>query len=208
MQGYFRRRKHFGTEVLSSLGGEDPLEEEMATYSSILAWKTPGTEEPGGPPSMDSPRVTHDWAAKHLFQSPYILQVVFSNCKLILNSDEPWDDTEGAPWRWVGGRRYASPLSSEELSLTSINFGSCLFPIQVQTSANNKTQRQGLNRVHTRIKFQRVYHKVKMSITVSSLTFNTCWEETRKKPSWLQDYYEVVGLKKRKGRGEGGTWLT
>ena len=60
MQGYFRRRKHFGREVLSSLGGEDPLEEEMATYSSILAWKTPWTEEPGGPQSMDSPRVTHD----------------------------------------------------------------------------------------------------------------------------------------------------
>ena len=31
-----------------SLGQEDPLEEEMATHSSILAWKTPWTEEPGG----------------------------------------------------------------------------------------------------------------------------------------------------------------
>ena len=31
-----------------SLGEEDPLEKEMATYSSILAWKTPWTEEPGG----------------------------------------------------------------------------------------------------------------------------------------------------------------
>ena len=31
-----------------SLGGEDPLEEEMATHSSILAWKVPRTEEPGG----------------------------------------------------------------------------------------------------------------------------------------------------------------
>ena len=33
---------------VQSLGGEDPLEKEMATYSSILAWKTPQTEEPGG----------------------------------------------------------------------------------------------------------------------------------------------------------------
>ena len=31
-----------------SLGGEDPLEEKMATHSSILAWKSPWTEEPGG----------------------------------------------------------------------------------------------------------------------------------------------------------------
>ena len=31
-----------------SLGREDPLEKEMATHSSILAWKIPGTEEPGG----------------------------------------------------------------------------------------------------------------------------------------------------------------
>ena len=31
-----------------SLGGEDPLEEETATHSSILAWRTPQTEEPGG----------------------------------------------------------------------------------------------------------------------------------------------------------------
>ena len=37
-----------GTWVLS-LGWEDPLEKEMATHSSILAWKTPWTEEPSGP---------------------------------------------------------------------------------------------------------------------------------------------------------------
>ena len=35
-----------------SLGREDPLEKEMATYPSILAWKIPWTEEPGGPQSM------------------------------------------------------------------------------------------------------------------------------------------------------------
>ena len=35
-----------------SLGQEDPLEEEMATHSSILAWKIPWTEEPGGLESM------------------------------------------------------------------------------------------------------------------------------------------------------------
>ena len=44
-----------------SLGGEDPLEKEMATYSSTLAWKTPWTEEPGRLQSLGSQRVRHDW---------------------------------------------------------------------------------------------------------------------------------------------------
>ena len=43
-----------------SLGWEDPLEEEMATHSSILAWKIPCTEEPGGLQSMGWQRVGHD----------------------------------------------------------------------------------------------------------------------------------------------------
>ena len=37
-----------------SLGWEDPLEEGMATHSSVLAWRIPWTEEPGGPQSMGS----------------------------------------------------------------------------------------------------------------------------------------------------------
>ena len=44
---------------IQSLGGEDPLEEEMATDSSILAWRIPWTEEPGGLPPMGSHRVRH-----------------------------------------------------------------------------------------------------------------------------------------------------
>ena len=43
-----------------SLGGEDPLEGEMATHSSILAWRIPWTEEPGGLWSIGSPRVGQD----------------------------------------------------------------------------------------------------------------------------------------------------
>ena len=43
-----------------SLGQEDPLEKEMATHSSILAWRIPWTEEPDGLQSMGSPRVGHD----------------------------------------------------------------------------------------------------------------------------------------------------
>ena len=38
------------------------LEKEMATHSSVLAWRIPGTGEPGGLPSMGSHRVGHDWS--------------------------------------------------------------------------------------------------------------------------------------------------
>ena len=44
---------------VQSLGQEDPLEEEMATHSSSLAWKIPWTEEPGGLQSLGSQRATH-----------------------------------------------------------------------------------------------------------------------------------------------------
>ena len=42
------------------LGWEDPLEKEIATYSSILAWRIPWTEEPGRPQSMGSQRGGHN----------------------------------------------------------------------------------------------------------------------------------------------------
>ena len=47
------------------MGREDPLEKGMATHSSILAWRIPWTEEPGGLQSMGSQRVRHDRVAKH-----------------------------------------------------------------------------------------------------------------------------------------------
>ena len=43
-----------------SLGWEDPLEEEMATHSSILAWRIPWTEEPGGLQSIRSQRIRYN----------------------------------------------------------------------------------------------------------------------------------------------------
>ena len=49
---------------VQSLGQEDPLEEEMATHSNILAWKIPRTEEPGGLQSMGSQKGRHDLATK------------------------------------------------------------------------------------------------------------------------------------------------
>ena len=49
-----------------SLGQEDPLEKEMATYSSILAWEIPWTKEPGEAQPMGSQRAGHDWATKEV----------------------------------------------------------------------------------------------------------------------------------------------
>ena len=48
------------SQGVQSLGWEDPLEEEMSTHSSILAWKIPWTEQPSGLQSMGSQRVGHN----------------------------------------------------------------------------------------------------------------------------------------------------
>ena len=48
-----------GETQIQSLGWEDPLEKGMATHSSILAWRTPRTEEPGGLQFVGSQRVGH-----------------------------------------------------------------------------------------------------------------------------------------------------
>ena len=54
------------------LGQEDPLEKEMATHSSILAWRIPWTEEPGGLQSMRLQRVGHDIATKRERERKFI----------------------------------------------------------------------------------------------------------------------------------------
>ena len=48
-----------------SLGQKDSLEKEMTMHSSILVWRIPWTEKPGGPQSMWSQRVGHDWATNY-----------------------------------------------------------------------------------------------------------------------------------------------
>ena len=57
-------QEHQETRVWS-LGWEDPLDEEMTAYSSVLAWKIPWTEEPGGLQSKGLHRIRHDWAHIH-----------------------------------------------------------------------------------------------------------------------------------------------
>ena len=64
------------------------LEKVMATHSSVLAWRIPGTEEPGGLPSMGSHRVGHDWsdlAAAAAAAAEYMLPIPLSYPTLQLN---------------------------------------------------------------------------------------------------------------------------
>ena len=66
------------------------LEKEMATHSSVLAWRIPGTGEPGGLPSMGSHRAGHDWsdlaaAACCVRGTNIVLQV---NCTFKMNKQE------------------------------------------------------------------------------------------------------------------------
>ena len=69
-----------------SLGWEDPLEKEMATHSSILAWRILWTEEPDGLQSTGSQRVGHDWANLLYFTLLYSTKAVDELCFLLLLS--------------------------------------------------------------------------------------------------------------------------
>ena len=88
---------------VQSLGWEDLLEKEMATHSSILAWKIPRLEEPGRLQSMGSQRAGHNWAISLSLLSfivvgklglkqdlkavyRYILRFPFENSRLLANS--------------------------------------------------------------------------------------------------------------------------
>ena len=60
--GKKKKKNHLPMQemLVWSVGQEDPLKEGMATHSSVLAWRTPWTEEPGGLQSMGSQGVGHD----------------------------------------------------------------------------------------------------------------------------------------------------
>ena len=58
------------------LGREDPLQEDMATYSSILAWRIPWTEESGGLLCMESQRVRHNRGTNTHKKQKYHFQIL------------------------------------------------------------------------------------------------------------------------------------
>ena len=66
---------------VQSLGGEDPLEEETATHSRILAWRIPWAEEPAGLQSLGSQRAGHHWATKLNNTTKLYLFSVILRCK-------------------------------------------------------------------------------------------------------------------------------
>ena len=70
-----RRVRHDWVTSLS-LFTFTPLEKEMATHSSVLAWRIPGTGEPDGLPSMGSHRVRHDWSDLAVAAAGYWLKLV------------------------------------------------------------------------------------------------------------------------------------
>ena len=71
-----------------SLGEEDPLEKAMATHCSILAWRTPWTEEPGGLQPMGSQRVRHDSSTNAFtFHHPASLRPTLFDFKFRLSRD-------------------------------------------------------------------------------------------------------------------------
>ena len=78
-------------DVGSITGSERSPEKEMATYSVILAWEIPWTEEPGGLQSMGSQRVRHNLVTKQqqqiLINNCFIRWSTFSSLKMVANSN-------------------------------------------------------------------------------------------------------------------------
>ena len=76
-----------------SLGWEDPLEKEMVTHSSILAWRIPWTEKPGRLQSTGSQRVGHDWTTSLTHSLTIWLKVkmyFFFFFNIFLSGSYPW----------------------------------------------------------------------------------------------------------------------
>ena len=100
-----------------------PLEKEMATHSSVLAWRIPGTEEPSRLPSMGSHRVGHDWsdlgAAAAATPPPHIRRPCFANHTLALEAEKLRTTPTAVP-RGGRGPRYFS-LHSLPLKCSKTN---------------------------------------------------------------------------------------
>ena len=78
-----------------SLGQEDPLEKGMATHSSILAWRIPWTEEPGGLQSSGSQRVRHDWVTSLTHSQAYLSPLDNKEIKPVNHKgNQPWISLE------------------------------------------------------------------------------------------------------------------
>ena len=95
---------------VQSLGREAPPEKEMATHSSILAWRTPWTEEPGGLQSTGSQRVRPDWTSEH--------------CCSLKGLNCVW-------WLKVWAREAGRPVREENPQSVWPSLGESVFPLYV-----------------------------------------------------------------------------
>ena len=96
-----------------SLSWEDPLEKEMATHSSILAWRIPWKEKPGRLQSTGSQRVAHDWATSFSFYQRK------HTCIHITSADRTWPPNNSGPHPWSDcpGKSWAPWRSPQWVSL-------------------------------------------------------------------------------------------
>ena len=107
------------------------LEKEMATHSSVLAWKIPGTGEPGGLPSLGSHRVGHDWS--DLAAARSILDAALSNSSTLI------------PAAFLFKNSYSVQFNSAPLSPTLCNPMNCNtpgLPVRHQHPASTQTHVQ------------------------------------------------------------------
>ena len=122
-----------------SLGQEDPMEKEMITHSSTLAWRIPWTEEPGRLQSTGSQRVGHDWATSltHSLTCQISYRIQLFSCSVV--SDSLWphglqnarlpcpSPSPGACWNSRPLSRWCHPSISSSVVL----FSFCLQPFPV-----------------------------------------------------------------------------
>ena len=129
---------------VQSMGCEDPLEKEMATHSSVLAWRIPETEEPGGlQSSWRSQRVRHNWVMHtYLYSATYFFRlihvaVIFISL-LMLGSKRPVYDCLALCFQFpVGGHLDCFPF------LHIINKTSMGTHVQIFLWLNDFTSRSG-----------------------------------------------------------------
>jgi len=78
------------------------LEKEMATHSSVLAWRIPGTGEPGGLPSMGSHRVGHDWSDLAAVAAALLSDIILSCFPSFFLSQSPLHLFIHSRWHFLG----------------------------------------------------------------------------------------------------------
>ena len=115
-----KNRPEMQETTFRSLGGEVPLEKGMAIHSSILAWRSPCTEKPGGLQSVGSQRVGHDWTTKHSTVSLLLLAKLRLLAKIWSSMSRAIRNEECIYWAKYYCIRLFSLLLAHGISMTTI----------------------------------------------------------------------------------------